>query len=68
MHTHTHTYNVIARNLLCCMVQLVTDHTETQFKCVPFMAEQLKWENVALNNVHIASTLHGAINRIYEKS
>jgi len=50
------------------MVQLVTDHTETQFKCVPLMAEQLKWENVALHNVDIASNLHGAINRIYEKS
>jgi len=52
------------------MVQLVTDYTETQFKCVPLMAEQLKWENVALHmyNVDIASNLHGKIKRIYEKS
>jgi len=50
------------------MVQLVTDHTETQFKRVPLMAEQLKWENVALHKVHIALTLHGAMNGIYEKS
>jgi hypothetical protein len=48
------------------MVQHVTDHTEIQFKCAPLMAEQLKWEYVALHNVDIASNLHGAINRIYE--
>ena len=49
------------------MVQLVTEHTETQFKCVPLMSEQLKWENAALHNVAIASNLQGAINIIYEK-
>jgi hypothetical protein len=50
------------------MVQLVTDHRETHFKCVPLTAEQLMWQNVALYNVVIASNLHCSINRICDKS
>jgi hypothetical protein len=61
------TYNVLAINLSCCMVQLVTSHTKIHCKYVPLTVEHLTWQNVALHNADIAHNLHCLITEYVTK-